>query len=65
MPNLSWIFFKTFFQDIPCATCNDISDIDLVDSIDEMELVHAELIEADYFKTYLTTQIVMMKIQTF
>ena len=44
--------FQDIFQDIPCATCNDISDTDLVYSVDEMELVHAELTEADYFKTY-------------
>ena len=45
--------FQDIFQDTLGATCNyDISDIDLADSIDEMELLDAELSETNYFKNY-------------
>ena len=45
--------FQDIFQDTLGATCNyGISDIDLADSIDEMELLDAELSETDYFKSY-------------
>jgi hypothetical protein len=45
--------FQDIFQDVACATgtCN-ISDIDLADTFDEMELLDAELTETNYFENY-------------
>jgi hypothetical protein len=44
--------FQDIFQDIECATCDNIIDSDMVDSIDEMELLDDVFTETDYFKDY-------------
>jgi ferredoxin len=44
--------FQDIFQDIECATCDNIIDSDMVDSIDEMELLDDVFTETDDFKDY-------------